>query len=432
MHDSVKIMRTSQILVVLFHTTFIIVYIIQKKRAKVKDSIKKITERNKNSYFSTNFPKIRTRFFAYNELINIYNVRGTPMNYLKKTCILRQIKQGFSGDGKTLSGLIKIEQYGKNLSAEVSIINFAPLSAGEYYCLLADPFGHTELLPLRGKSLFNIISRLDISLGFCGIICFVKNEVLPIAYGVNGDKTYDWRQILSSTFPSPHKTKGAGTSSPSENTGAALADAAEEIEEIPEQNTVDTAKINEIDEPTKTAKTNKYDDEKVAIGNYYRAEENDECEFHQESGGNAQAESGIENENGQTGQDLEEDGDAESILHPFKTDADGYYHSVKAEIDELFARYPKDESLNGVFSCSEWVRVKGEEGAPEYLVGVVYEDWKAKYICYALPAEDGETPPDEIKDVCTFVPLSLFSDTAGFFVIFQSAASGECIRPESV
>ncbi len=342
------------------------------------------------------------------------------MNYLKKTCILRQIKQGFSGDGKTLSGLIKIEQYGKNLSAEVSIINFAPLSAGEYYCLLADPFGNTELLPLRGKSLFNIISHLDVSLGFCGIICFVKNEVLPIAYGVNGDKIYDWRQILSNAFPSPNKTKGAGTSSTPENTGAALADAAETTPPFPE-------KTEQIPE-----EKSKYDDEKVAIENYYRAEENDECEFHQESGGNAQIESRIENENGQTGQDLAEDVDAESILHPFETDADGYYHSVKAEIDELFARYPKDESLNGVFSCSEWVRVKGEEDAPEYLVGVVYENWKAKYICYALPAEKGEAPPDEIKDVCTFVPLSLFSDIDGFFVIFQSAASGECIRPESV
>ena len=53
------------------------------------------------------------------------------MNFVKKMCILRQVKQGFSGDGKTLSGLIKIEQYGKNLSVEVSVINFAPLSSGD-------------------------------------------------------------------------------------------------------------------------------------------------------------------------------------------------------------------------------------------------------------------------------------------------------------
>ena len=63
------------------------------------------------------------------------------MNYVKKMCILRQIKQGFSGDGKTLSGLVKAEQYGKNLAVEVSVINFAPLIVGEYFCLLSDGKG---------------------------------------------------------------------------------------------------------------------------------------------------------------------------------------------------------------------------------------------------------------------------------------------------
>ena len=76
------------------------------------------------------------------------------MNYCKKMCILRQIRQGFSGDGKALSGLIKIEQYGKNIAVEISIINFAPLSSGEYYCLLSDGNGKTEMLALRGKCFF--------------------------------------------------------------------------------------------------------------------------------------------------------------------------------------------------------------------------------------------------------------------------------------
>ena len=123
------------------------------------------------------------------------------MNYVKKMCILRQIKQGFSGDGKPLSGLIKIEQYGKNLAVEVSVINFAPLASGEYYCLLSDGKGKTEMLALRGKSLFNLLTDMDISGGFCGIICYVKNEVIPIAYGINGNKTYDWRTILNAALP---------------------------------------------------------------------------------------------------------------------------------------------------------------------------------------------------------------------------------------
>ena len=41
-----------------------------------------------------------------------------------------------------------------------------------------------------------------------------------------------------------------------------------------------------------------------------------------------------------------------------------------------------------------------------------------------------DTPPEEIKDACTFVPVSAFAGDKGFFVIFQSAATGECIKPE--
>lgn len=78
------------------------------------------------------------------------------------------------------------------------------------------------------------------------------------------------------------------------------------------------------------------------------------------------------------------------------------------------------------------MRVRGEEGKAEYLIGVIYDDMKAKYICYALPAEDKERPPEEVKEICTFVPSSAFTDKEGFFVIFQSCSTGECIRPESL
>ena len=92
--------------------------------------------------------------------------------------------------------------------------------------------------------------------------------------------------------------------------------------------------------------------------------------------------------------------------------------------------YPRDKTLNGIFDCSEWVRLKGTAKAPLYLVGVVYMEDKAKYICYALAAENKNEPPEEIKNVCTFVPSSVFKENEGFFVLFQSASTGECIKPE--
>ena len=205
------------------------------------------------------------------------------MNYVKKMCILRQIKQGFSGDGKTLSGLIKVEQYGKNLAVEVSIINFAPLSLGEYYCLLSDGKGKTEMLALRGKSFFNILSDIDITNGFCGIICYVQTEITPIAYGINGNGSYDWKRILNSAlppvFPTLSQEKACAETCPEmekEQTGELYAKKPiiENAEEKPQDLPAPACETPPppLPEPQRLAD---YDDESVASVNYYQENENE-------------------------------------------------------------------------------------------------------------------------------------------------------------
>ena len=333
------------------------------------------------------------------------------MNYVKKMCILRQIKQGFSGDGKTLSGLIKIEQYGKNLAVEVSIINFAPLVSGEYYCLLSDGKGKTEMLSLRGKSIFNILSDVDISDGFCGIICYVKNEVVPIAYGINGKGCYDWKAILNATLP-PVFPKN-------EKVGGEIA-FDEKPSTPPHENT-----------PSAPDKKNAYNDEEVATENYFEEKEN-ECVQPTKTDENASTQSATENPREEKGTNPAANGDAAGVLPTVGKDPDGYYLSVKRELDELFSKYPQDKTLCGAFSHSEWVRLKGTVKEPQYLVGALYENGKVKYICYALLAEDKDNPPEEIKNVCAFVPVSPLLNALGFFVIFQSAATGECVKPERI
>jgi hypothetical protein len=174
---------------------------------------------------------------------------------------------------------------------------------------------------------------------------------------------------------------------------------------------------------------NAYDDETVASKNYYEENE-DECDVLQKTDENASTESANQDQGTKAGSDSKTNDDASRVRGTFKTDPDGYYLAVKEEIDRLFHTYPKDNTLRGAFSCSEWVRVKGNAANPEYLVGVLRVDGRVQYICYALAAEGKNSPPDEIKNVCSFVPVSVYEETKGFFVIFQSAANGECIRPE--
>ncbi len=335
------------------------------------------------------------------------------MNYVKKMCILRQIKQGFSGDGKTLSGLIKIEQYGKNIAVEVSIINFAPLVSGEYYCLLTDGKGKTEMLSLRGKSIFNLLSDIDISGGFCGIICYVKTEVVPIAYGINGKGTYDWRAILNKALPPVFPQNKPPKEEIAESELSVLSD-----EPTPKEGGTSAL----------TAPSTPYDDEEVATENYYEVTD-DERKQSTQIAKDAGTQSTAEKQDEKTGLAAKKNEDAENLLHPFQEEPDGYYLSIKRELDELFEKYPQDRTLCGAFRHSEWVRLRGEVNKPEYLVGALLEEGRVRYICYALLAEDRNNPPEEIREVCSFVPAAPWLEKEGFFVIFQSAATGECVKP---
>lgn len=355
------------------------------------------------------------------------------MIFIKKMCVLRQMRSGFSGDGKQVGGVVKAEQYGKNLSIEISVVGFAPLAAGEYYALIADPFDRVELLPLRGKSLFNLISELDVSEGFCAVICLVKNGITPLAYGISGNRQYDFDKLMQSV--AAPKDKG--------DFRIAVTQAAQSGEEPIEKNAEEIlnkkAEENGEKNPDVNEAKNAYNDETIAEKNYYsvgqnetdvfktdKEEKDERCqtiERYEDAGVANPRETEEKNERTTSA----EDEDAENVRHPFNGKSEAYYRSVKDEIDELFKKYEPDETLSSAFPFSKWARVK-EADKTEYLVGVIYEEAAPLYICYAFPAENKDEPPEDIAETCAFVPLSPFADADGCFVIFQSAATGECVK----
>jgi hypothetical protein len=270
------------------------------------------------------------------------------------------------------------------------------------------------MLSLRGKSIFNILSDIDVSSGFCGIICYVKSDVVPIAYGINGNGSYDWRAILNATLPPVFPKEGR------EKAGGEIAFDEENEPTVYEMNT-----------PIPKKEPRTYDDEEVATENYYEVKEDERIEP-TKTDENARTQSATESKNTEERANSTANGDASSIFTPFGKNPDGYYLSIKRELEELFSKYPQDTTLCGAFSHSEWVRLKGTKEDPQYLVGALFEEGKARYICYALYAENKDAPPEEIKNVCTFVPVSPLLTAKGFFVIFQSAASGECVKPERI
>ncbi|MGN1053187.1 MAG: hypothetical protein ACI4SH_07360 [Candidatus Scatosoma sp.] len=381
------------------------------------------------------------------------------MIFIKKMCVLRQMRPGFSGDGKQVGGVVKAEQYGKNLSVEVSVVGFAPLTAGEYYAVVADPYDRVELLPLRGKSLFNLISELDVSEGFCAVICLVKNGITPLAYGVSGNRQYDFEKLVRSVaapgengdfriavtqaFPNAEARKSGGGFTDGETRGGnGDVDGANRAETTNNNGAAPLRDTYKEEQTRPPQQSEGYNDERIAEKNYYREaprevreiqnKRNDGEEEHErrqtaQRNEDAGAANPHEAKEKSAREQIADDEDAENVRRPFNGNSEAYYRSVKDEIDELFKKYEADDTLSGAFPYSKWVKVKEADKA-EYLIGVIYEEAAPLYICYAFPAANKDEPPEDIAETCAFVPLSPFAGAEGCFVIFQSAATGECVK----
>lgn len=106
-----------------------------------------------------------------------------------------------------------------------------------------------------------------------------------------------------------------------------------------------------------------------------------------------------------------------------KYDGNNFYYAVKPQIDELFVCYPDEKQLNDAVENSKWVRIDAADDC--YVVGVLFNDDEPTFICYGVPAKASAPPPEELNNACVWLPLT---DEDGYWVVYQSAKTGEIVR----
>lgn len=120
---------------------------------------------------------------------------------------------------------------------------------------------------------------------------------------------------------------------------------------------------------------------------------------------------------------------ARSVLQEGVTyDGTNFYHAVKPQLDEMFVRYPAEARLNSIVPNSKWVRIDVDND-DYYVLGVLYDMSQPTFICYGIPGLRSVAPPQEISDVFVWLPAdSALPDGAGYWLIYQSAENGKCIK----
>lgn len=359
--------------------------------------------------------------------------------YIKKLFVLKQVKQGFTTDGKTLSGMVCLEKYCDSLTITLSLINLAPISLGQFFIYFADEFNNYEYIPV---SLFNdkikVESKLDLSGSLFCALCFVKESPSIIAISKIGEKTFDIQKVVDKIIKL-NKVDAFIIKESEKNNSTYNITEKEVLSK--NKNAENDGLLKDVDQKVKDKSQTlpPYDDEVVATENYFLFEENNNGkEGHGKISDDANAENAgkrkkIGEEESLFTKIIVDDKDTSAVdgertYDKFST----YYDAVKEELFELFETYPKEETLTKNISDSKWVKVTYTDDR-HYIVGIINQNNKPKYICYGLPCKKDDKPPEPIEEFCGYIPLSLFNNNnGGYWIIYQDAITGDCLKKSSI
>jgi len=106
-----------------------------------------------------------------------------------------------------------------------------------------------------------------------------------------------------------------------------------------------------------------------------------------------------------------------------------FYEEIKGQIDNLFSSSPTEQYLQQLIPNSKWVKVEFDKGGDYYVLGLLYEDDKLKYICYGVPGIFQKTPPKQLSGYPVWFPLDKGNEEGfGYWLTYQDAESGESIK----
>lgn len=330
------------------------------------------------------------------------------MAYEKRVAVLKQVNKGFSADGSALSGAVYLERFGRELTIKVQAAGLASVKEGRYVVALA--LGDKKFcLALGGGEPLKIADAPSLKDGFCVLIAFLRDGARPVAFGRCGSASLSDKDLLS--YLTETEKKGNVPAIPIPVSPVEFPPLAPNVPRAP---TVPVPGIPPREEPDDRAPFREgavaYDDEAIAESDYFfeRVQEGDRNE-------NASGKDEGKGRKKKGGGNLKEDDNA---VNPFLRTKGKltYYKKVREELERAFQKFPSDTRLLKVFPRSEWVKTES------VLLGTVYENGVPRYLCVA--AEKDGDPPEEMKEHCTFVPESPFSDEKGFYIVFQDADSG--------
>lgn len=308
-------------------------------------------------------------------------------NYIKRIAVIKELVGGFSANGGKLSGIVKAESYAKHLRVEVSLINFASLSEGNYVFGISDGVRCIVF----DEPTFDCDSDINLNSGFAFMVCFCLKGATPIASAVCGEAAQAYIILRDKMISDERFVREKGD-------GAAYNDEA-------------------------IAEVNYYEYESDKNRKRLREAKNEEAERLLRYEDEAALDS-CEGEKGGDGAYDESRGAPVNVSRETKEGLCGgcYYDKMKGEIESIMKSHEHEEMLEHVISGSAFVKIYYGENK-YYVFGILTEDGAPRYICYGVPAQNYESRPSSLKNLSTYIPCG----GSGYWLMYQDAQTGVSI-----
>ena len=369
------------------------------------------------------------------------------MSFDKKVILLKQLEKGFSLSGKIASGIARIETENGVSEFFLSLINLSKKQAGEFFAFVLDGCKKLFCFPMTNSPNFlsktfpSLPATKTLSVGIIFADNYIPSTVLFGTTENSTDELIIFKKAVADYFSCKYKEDLLSRKKDS------LLQKAPESQPFPEPSPIkppyppapspDPKKTPPDEFKENCPDSNPYDDEAVATENYFDFEEieNKLNLIMERDNGKLQSEnelpySGCKNQTQKVYSEnrCPKDETNESTSTNYSEKAP-YYLSVREELEKVFSNFPAEENLVKLFDGSRWAKVF-YSGDKHYVVGIIPENGKEKYVCYGVPAIFSKEPPKELKGFCSFIPLSIFAlEGNGYWMMFQDAVSGECIKP---
>lgn len=110
-------------------------------------------------------------------------------------------------------------------------------------------------------------------------------------------------------------------------------------------------------------------------------------------------------------------------------DIGDFLSTISEQIDEMLIKYPTENTIMELVPNSKFIKIEDEYENNTYVIGVIYENSKIKYLAYGVPAKYNTPAPKELGSNYQWIPID-FNDpmTDGYYVLYQDAVDGSIIK----